>query len=341
MAIFLFAGLLLGFALTATSEPSTIPEHLQEGRQLSGDQAAALEERLERNPHDEDARIKLIAYYDTAHYDDRASSRRHGEHVLWMVRHKPRSEFLRAHYANILPHRNPDAYVDAKRAWLAHVENAPNDAALLATVAGFLWANVDGDLAVSLMERAIEAEPDNAEWSNRLGHLLWSDRSKGDEPDPDAAKALPHFERAYRLARSNFARATYLTPVIRTAFAAHRFDTARAYADEALPVTNPKNMGDLHHHANLVLGRIALVEGDVERAGDHLLAAADTQGSPPMRSFGPNMRLAKELLELGHHDIVLEYLKRCAEFWPDPKLDVWTVQVRSGQTPNFMANLFY
>lgn len=200
---------------------------------------------------------------------------------------------------------------------------------------------MDGDLAVSLMERAIEAEPDNAEWSHRLGHLLWSDKSKDDEPNPGAAKALPHFERAYRLCRSNFVRASYLTSVIRTAFAAHRFDTARAYADEALPVTNPKDMGDLHHHANLVLGRIALIEGDAEQASDHLLAAANVQGSPVLGSFGPNMRLAQELLELGHRDIVLEYLTRCAEFWSSPKLDLWAVQIRSGQPPDFMTNLLY
>lgn len=131
------AGLFLGLGLTATATES-IPDHLQAGRQLSADQAATLEDRLQRNPHDGDARIKLIAHYDAAHFNDRASTRRHGEHVLWMVRHKPHSQFLRAHYVRILPHHNPDAYVDAKRAWLAHVENAPNDAALLAAAAGFL-----------------------------------------------------------------------------------------------------------------------------------------------------------------------------------------------------------
>jgi len=59
------------------------------------------------------------------------------------------------------------------------------------------------------------------------------------------------------------------------------------------------NYGNAVQDSNQVLGRIALAEGDVAEARKRLLASADSKGSPQMNSFGPNMQLAKDLLEQG------------------------------------------
>ncbi len=47
----------------------------------------------------------------------------------------------------------------------------------------------------------------------------------------------------------------------------------------------------------------------------YLIAAGKSPGSPQMDSFGPNMTLAKDLLEKGERDAVLEYFMRCRKFW--------------------------
>ena len=67
-----------------------------------------------------------------------------------------------------------------------------------------------------------------------------------------------------------------------------------------------------------------------------------------MNSFGPNMTLAKELIEKGEKDAVLQYLDLCAKFWKSGKespdggeLEKWKAQVRKGELPNFGANLWY
>jgi hypothetical protein len=59
------------------------------------------------------------------------------------------------------------------------------------------------------------------------------------------------------------------------------------------------NYGNAVHTANLVLGRIALADGDVEEAKCLLLLAGQTPGSPQLNSFGPDMLFAEELLEKG------------------------------------------
>ena len=53
------------------------------------------------------------------------------------------------------------------------------------------------------------------------------------------------------------------------------------------------------------------------------------------------MSLAKELLEQGHKDVVLEYLTLCGKFWKDPKLSQWTETIQAGGVPDFGGNLSY
>lgn len=106
---------------------------------------------------------------------------------------------------------------------------------------------------------------------------------------------------------------------------------------------NDWNFGNAVQDTNQVLGLIDLESGDVEEAKKRLLASADSEGSPQMNSFGPNMHLAKALLEKGEKDIVLEYFKRCGTFWKmgEAKLAAWTAAVKKGEIPDFGANLFY
>jgi hypothetical protein len=92
-----------------------------------------------------------------------------------------------------------------------------------------------------------------------------------------------------------------------------------------------------------MLGRIALARGDVETAESELLAAACVPGTPQLASFGPNMQLALELLELGRRQPVLEYFRLCAQFWEmgGSQLQMWSREVEKGHLPSFGGNLLY
>jgi hypothetical protein len=103
------------------------------------------------------------------------------------------------------------------------------------------------------------------------------------------------------------------------------------------------NHGNAIHHGNLILGHVALRRGDVAGAREHLLKAADIEGSPQLDTFGPNMRLAQELLEVGETKAVLKYLEGCKKFWEmgSEHIDHWREQIRHDQIPNFGNNLVY
>jgi hypothetical protein len=118
---------------------------------------------------------------------------------------------------------------------------------------------------------------------------------------------------------------------------------ANELAQLASKYTNDWNYGNAIQDSNQVLGRIALSNGDVAEASRRLLASADSKGSPQMNSFGPNMQLAKALLEKGETAVVIEYFNRCGTFWTMGKRDLarWTSAVKSGKIPDFGANLNY
>jgi tetratricopeptide (TPR) repeat protein len=131
-------------------------------------------------------------------------------------------------------------------------------------------------------------------------------------------------------------------------FNAGKFEEAEKFAREMLELL-PRYPRDFAYGANLhdahqVLGRLALREGQTEKAIELLIASAsDNPGSPNTATFGPNVSLAKDLLERGERDAVLQYFELCRSFWKSGgrQLDAWSAAVKSGGTPKFGPNLVY
>ena len=152
----------------------------------------------------------------------------------------------------------------------------------------------------------------------------------------ELAKAKAPQERFYALNRA-----------AKESFVAGNVEDARKYAQELLTLL-PKFPGDWNYgnavqDANLVLGRIAVKEGKVVEAKQYLIAAGKSPGSPQMDSFGPNVSLAKDLLEKGEREVVIEYLGLCRKFWKldRGRLDQWIQEIKAGKIPDFGANLEY
>ena len=138
-----------------------------------------------------------------------------------------------------------------------------------------------------------------------------------------------------------------LDDAAKQSFETGKIEDARKYATELLALApnfqGNWNYGNAIQDGNLVLGRIAVREGRMEEAKKYLLEAGKSPGSPQMDSFGPNVSLAKDLLEKGERDTVLQYFELCRKFWTmdDGKLDEWSKAVKAGEVPDFGANLVY
>ena len=131
------------------------------------------------------------------------------------------------------------------------------------------------------------------------------------------------------------------------AFAHGRYRRAARCAKELLALAqrfpDDWDCGNAVHHGHLLLGRLALLKGEWATAASELLAAGRTPGSPQLNTFGPNCRLALDLLRLGHTAPVLEFLEQCGAFWKMDagRLRQWVAEINAGGVPDFGPNLAY
>jgi tetratricopeptide (TPR) repeat protein len=225
------------------------------------------------------------------------------------------------------------------------VESHPQDPVILGNAAAYFLL-FDRATAEDLLKKAQAIEPQNPRWSEQLGHL-YALTAQSQPGTNSAAKALAEFEKAQTQTGAPAPEFYKLVDLAKMAFSAGDMEKARTYATELLRQAPSRkgdwNYGNAIQHGNIVLGRIALRDGKVDEAKKYLLEAGKTPGSPQLNSFGPNMSLAKDLLEKGETNAVLEYFQQCGKFWKmgGDKLDEWATLVKAGQTPDFGANLAY
>lgn len=166
-------------------------------------------------------------------------------------------------------------------------------------------------------------------------------------PMPDAVREMVRAGADLQSAKNEYERWLALGNVALWQVDAGALHLSRAYAEELLATAerfrSDWNYGNALHKAHLAMGRVDLRQGNRVGAKQHLLEAGRTPGSPQLNTFGPNMILAKELLQWGERDAVLEYLDLCQKFWKMDMgaLDAWRRVIKEGQVPNFGPNLQY
>lgn len=330
----------------ATSAQKRAVELLIKGRKLLDGEVDKLEEKLRANPDDLSTRTQLLGYYSRKKYESASARKNRQRHMIWIIQNHPSAIIAGLPEARLDRILDKEAYHKAKELWLKQVEAHRKNTAILGNAANFFLIQ-DMDISEDFLKKAQALEPDNPEWSERLGHfyLLNMQRTSDEARMETARQALKQFERSLASTVDERERSYKLKYLAKAAFEAGDMKKARAYATELLnkAIQNNWNYGNAVHHGNLILGRLALKSGDLEKAKEHLIEAGKTPGSPQLNSFGPNMTLAKELLEKGEREIVIEYFQLCAKFWKmrRDRLEKWTSIVKEGGIPDFRANLYY
>lgn len=125
----------------------------------------------------------------------------------------------------------------------------------------------------------------------------------------------------------------------RIAFKIGEYDKAEKYAVASLTMSTVYkgnwNYGNAIHNSNVILGRISLVQGDIDQAKNYLLEASKSEGSPQLDTFGPNLELANELLIENERVAVVQYLESISTFWEMDNGCVkrWLSEIEDGGTP--------
>ncbi len=95
------------------------------------------------------------------------------------------------------------------------------------------------------------------------------------------------------------------------------------------------NYGNAIHGANIALGIVEVRKGNIENAGEFLVAAGKSNGSPQLDSFGPDLTLANVLLKKGQNEAVVHYLNGVQRFWEmdQGRLAQWIEAISRGNRP--------
>lgn len=335
-------------AVSEAEPPSDATSVALSGTKLTPEQVRELEEKLRTNAEDISARSQLLGYYSRAQYKSKEARQARQAHVLWLIEHHPDTAIFASGYAGLDRILDGSEYGKAKTLWLKQVEINPKHVAILGHAAKFCLLQ-DRTIAEDFLKRAQALEPGNPKWSVQLAHLyaLDADHPKAGGGTESGRKALEQMEKAQAATADATERFSNLDYLAGMAFRARDMEKARRYATEFLQQAeqNKSNWayGNAINHGNVILGRIALREGSLDAAKKHLLAAGTTPGSPQLNSFGPNMALAKELIEKGETETILAYFNLCANFWSmgSEKLELWAKEVTAGIAPNFGGNLNY
>jgi hypothetical protein len=203
-------------------------------------------------------------------------------------------------------------------------------------------------LAEELLTRAEAMNPTDFGTIQSLAafyHLKWIRAQTVADRTKFAKQELAEAERAVERSKADpdWYRSSLLTAA-KAAIEANDAGRARQLATTALAQVgsvNDNTTGQTIHDSHVVLGRVALRTGNLAEAKAHLQRAGQVTGGGTLTSFGPNMSLAKELLDRGERDVVVQYLEACAAFWPNRLTTQWIQTITHGGTPNFGANLTY
>lgn len=306
---------------------------------------ASLEEQVAKTPEDIEARTKLLGYYFLKGRTEADARPARQRHVVWLIENAPDSEVLGLPYSQIDRILEPESYNQAREAWLRILQASPEKLAVLRNASRFFLLH-DRKLSEEFLLKGQTLDPKDPQWPATLGQLYSLElMSLPESPAKKAMaeKAFRQYELACDLSDAQ-GRDALLSALAKAAFAAGLIDDARKAAEKMLEDEEAGwNLGNRIHQGNLILGRIALAEGNVDEAKSRLLLAGRTPGSPQLNSFGPNMLLARELLERGETEVVLEYFELCQKFWKSPRreLEQWVDDVKSDRIPRFGGNLAY
>lgn len=318
---------------------------LEEEGTYASDEIKKLEERIEKNPRDFEARAILIEEYFLHVKSSKDAREKWKKNIIWIVRNDRYSENAAYPLPLLDPQQQTGEITLATELWKEIIVEYSDDALVLSAAARFLMLYESMETAEKLLKSVRALEPRNPDWMLELSGVyeLRAARVSGKEKEMLLKKASEEWERAEKIVEEEIFYK--LCDLAKKEFESGNIQNARKYANQLLEEAkgreNNWNYGNAIHDGNMVLGRIALTSGDISGAKEYLLKAGATPGSVTIHAFGPNMSLAKDLLEKGERQVVIEYLEMCRYLWAidSGKLEKWIKQVKEGETPDFGATL--
>ncbi len=326
-------------ATTTTAPVNDLDLFAAEGKKLDPGRIAQLEDVVRADPRDAATRAKLLGFYSLRPGDD---VDRRVRHALWMMENRPGDPFVASDYCRIDPAADGPAYGQAKAIWTRLLSDRPDDTDVIRNAAAF-FVTTDDAMSERLLRHAATLQPSEPEWPERLAVLYERQTRTHHQPAKAAARALEQRLQACHLTGEAAPRFHRFIEAPRDAVRAGDYIQAKKLAQQlmltATAFRDDEQYGWALHVANIVLGRVAVHTGDVDTGNTYLIAAGQVPPSPQLRDMGPDMSLAKELLQFNQRRMVRDYLNECEKIWPagTSRLRAWASKVEAEGKADFGA----
>jgi hypothetical protein len=309
---------------------------MDEGRTLSEQESQQLEVRLDSDPSDVYTRIKLLGYY-RAHCHARSSS--YVAQLAWIINNHPDSEI--AHFA-VFCSLNGINYKRVRSHWLESLNSHSASARAISNAIQFFLVNQDFETAFACLPTLKDAEVDEGDFLSlvMVYELLGSNASTSKAPSKESLlnEAIYWCQQAAQ-PESESGQLFASIHLVKLLFAAGRLDQAKDAANMILMKAsdNVFTHGYAVNVCNIVLGKIALIEGSPTSAAANLLASVEVSDTDLLLSKAPDMSLAQALFDSGDIATVSSFLDRCSQLgfskgW-QTTLDRWREAIEDGREP--------
>ncbi len=332
-----------------------------EGQNLTPEKVAELEAVVQQDPHDIRSQSLLLVYYMNKQSTDESARSKREQTVLWLIENHPEAEVLGQPWGQL--RRLPQQNDEVAELWKQQLEKYPDNLQVIWNAGNYFIIGYI-DQAIACYERGKSLDPENsAKWDQQLGLAYQFKMRKSPEQNKQtlADASLRAYENAYAESETpsfttqapgyppttfgfpNAKESTSLPYMAKAALVAGDLDKAENYANRMLSLEEDSwaNMAICVYTGNYVLGMIAIRNGDLQTAGEYLLAAGD---AGRYRGYViPNMSLAKDLVDSGEREVVLAFLKQCLNFPTSANHPFrrWIQEMEEGMTPDFSGYLNY
>jgi len=130
---------------------------------MTVEEAIALEQEVETDSSNFDARVRLLSYYGHPRFGSSSNRKERLRHVSWLIENFPRHKIHHSPCPITSVHPEVDGldqYQQIKKIWLQRVELSPDEVAILLNAA-FFFLLVDFPLSEQLVLRAKDICPDD------------------------------------------------------------------------------------------------------------------------------------------------------------------------------------
>lgn len=199
--------------------------------------------------------------------------------------------------------------------WVSHLRNNMLEISGFITLSNFLVVNGDENFATIVLEEGLQRLPSSEQLSDQRAQLIGK-RCLSGADDLEPLQAFEYIEESLNSENDSFKKFSKIIMMLDLSFKIENQDKVEPTARNLLLLaddcrSDSANYGYALHKAHTALGNLALNKKNEDLACSHLIKSVEIPPSFCLSVAGPDLSLAKALLERGRLVEISSFIGKC------------------------------